>query len=62
MSSMVMCFFVQTFMTLGLVDVSSRVGLTGPQEAEKYIRDMVCFCPSNEAAMTMVSLVPDRGW
>lgn len=31
----------QTFMTLGLSDVSTRVGLTGMQEAEKYIRDMV---------------------
>ena len=31
----------QTFMTLGLSDVSTRVGLTGTQEAEKYIRDMV---------------------
>lgn len=28
-------------MTLGLSDVSARVGLTGTQEAEKYIRDMV---------------------
>ena len=28
-------------MTVGLADVSSRVGLSSEQEAEKYIRDMV---------------------
>jgi hypothetical protein len=33
--------FVQTFMTVGLADVSSRIGLSSEQEAEKYIRDMV---------------------
>lgn len=35
--------FEQTFMTLALVDVTSRIGLTGIDEAEKYIRDMVRF-------------------
>ncbi len=37
------CFlpYNQTFMTLGLVDVASRVGLAGTDKAEKYIRDMV---------------------
>ena len=33
--------FIQTFMTVGLADVSSRIGLSSEQEAEKYIRDMV---------------------
>jgi len=33
--------YPQTFMTLGLSDVSSHVGLSGAHEAEKYIRDMV---------------------
>ena len=33
--------FMQTFMTVGLADVSSRIGLGSEQEAEKYIRDMV---------------------
>ena len=28
-------------MTVGLGDVSSKLGLGGEQEAEKYIRDMV---------------------
>ena len=28
-------------MTVGLADVSSRVGLSNEQEAEKFIRDMV---------------------
>lgn len=32
---------MQTFMTLGLADVSARVGLRSVAEAEKYIRDMV---------------------
>lgn len=30
-------------MTVGLSDVSTRLGLGGEQEAEKYIRDMVCY-------------------
>lgn len=31
----------QTFMTLSLADVSSRVNLSSAQEAELYIRNMV---------------------
>ena len=32
----------QTFMTLSLADVSSRVSLNSAHEAEVYIRNMVC--------------------
>lgn len=31
----------QTFLTLSLVDVASKVNLSGPHEAEKYILDMI---------------------
>lgn len=31
----------KTFLTLSLTDVASRVGLSGPSDAEKYILHMV---------------------
>ena len=34
----------KTFLTLSLADVASRVQLSGPGEAEKYILKMVSFC------------------
>lgn len=36
----VLCF-LQTFLTLSLQDMASRVQLSGPQEAEKYVLHMV---------------------
>lgn len=37
--------FLQTFLTLSLQDMASRVQLSGPQEAEKYVLHMVSwFC------------------
>lgn len=33
--------FPQTFLTLSLQDMASRVQLSGPQEAEKYVLHMV---------------------
>lgn len=33
--------FLQTFLTLSLQDMASRVQLSGPQEAEKYVLHMV---------------------
>lgn len=33
----------QTFLTLSLQDMASRVQLSGPQEAEKYVLHMVRF-------------------
>ena len=35
------CIVCQTFMTLSLSDMASRVQLSGPREAEKYILNMV---------------------
>lgn len=32
---------LQTFLTLSLQDMASRVQLSGPQEAEKYVLHMV---------------------
>lgn len=32
---------IQTFLTLSLQDMASRVQLSGPQEAEKYVLHMV---------------------
>lgn len=32
---------MQTFLTLSLQDMASRVQLSGPQEAEKYVLHMV---------------------
>ena len=56
-----MCFFLQTFMTLPLVDVSTRVGLSGAQQAESYIRNMVsckqrCILPTRVVAATQFLL------
>lgn len=33
----------QTFLTLSLQDMASRVQLSGPQEAEKYVLHMVSW-------------------
>lgn len=35
--------FLQTFLTLSLQDMASRVQLSGPQEAEKYVLHMVSW-------------------
>ncbi len=40
-------FFLQTFLTVGLADVSTKLELSSEQEAEKYIRDMVTIHTQN---------------
>lgn len=40
----------QTFMTLSLTDVSSRVSLNSAHEAELYIRNMVCVLGATVSA------------
>ena len=59
-------------MTVGLADVSSRIGLGSEQEAEKYIRDMVgrlLYIVGETSLMLVLSLslsplspFTDRGW
>lgn len=39
-SALLTCY-IQTFMTVSLEDVSSKLQFSSKQEAEKYIRDMV---------------------
>ena len=47
-------------MTVGLADVSSRIGLSSEQEAEKYIRDMVrrSLYPTDDMLMFSFSFFP----